>query len=338
MKIFFGEEGFARLSSLMEEYDKIFLLTDDRISRLYSSMFASVLSNKFIKIVIPEGERNKTIENVCYIWSQLIENKAGRDALLINLGGGTISDIGAFAASTYKRGIDFVNVPTTLLAMVDASIGGKNGVNFKNYKNQVGLFSEPQAIFINPHFIKTLDERDVMSGLAEMMKYAFIADSSFLDITKDNYLEFIEKAALLKEDVVSLDYNEQGFRKILNFGHTIGHAIESFYMEKPDTLTHGEAVALGMYSALLLSVKYCNLDPRYVVFYEKWLVENYKSLNVNDLDVEAIMELMLHDKKNIGGRPRFVLVSAPEKALIDIEVNEEDIRDSIIALKNLLKA
>lgn len=337
MRIFFGEEGFARLSAMMEEYDKIFLLTDDRINRLYSSMFASILSSKIIKIVIPEGERNKTIDNACYIWSQLIENKAGRDALLINLGGGTITDIGAFAASTYKRGIDFVNVPTTLLAMVDASIGGKNGVNFKNFKNQIGLFSEPQAIFINPHFLKTLEERDVMSGIAEMMKYAFIADSSFLEITKDNYVDFIEKAALLKEDVVSLDYNEQGFRKILNFGHTIGHAIESFYMEKADNLTHGEAVALGMYSALILSVRYCNLDCQYVSFYEKWLVENYKSLDISDLDDEVLVGLLLHDKKNIAGRPRFVLISAPEKAMIDIEVSEEDIRDSILALKNLLK-
>ena len=173
MNIIFGEQASAQLSMLTNNYDKFFVLTDENIYRVYSSLIASLLPEKEVtKIVIPAGEESKSIENVVFIWNKLLEEKAGRDALLINLGGGTISDIGGFAASTYKRGIDFINVPTTLLAMIDASIGGKNGINFNNYKNQIGLFSEPNSVIINPNFLKTLNERDIKSGLAEMMKYA----------------------------------------------------------------------------------------------------------------------------------------------------------------------
>ena len=182
MNIFFGEDAFAQLSMLTNSYYKFFVLTDENIYGIYSSMIASILPEKeVVKIVLPAGEESKSIENVILIWNKLLEAKAGRDSLMINLGGGTISDIGGFAASTYKRGIDFVNVPTTLLAMIDASIGGKNGINFNKYKNQIGLFSEPQSIIINTKFLKTLNERDIKSGIAEMMKYAFVSDTSFLD-------------------------------------------------------------------------------------------------------------------------------------------------------------
>ncbi len=335
MNIFFGEDAFAQISALTNNYDKFFILTDENIYGIYSSMIASILPGKeCVKIVIPSGEQSKSIENVMFIWNKLLECKAGRDSLLINLGGGTISDIGGFAASTYKRGIDFVNVPTTLLAMIDASIGGKNGINFNNYKNQIGLFSEPQSVIINSQFLKTLNERDILSGLAEMMKYAFVADASFLDMDSDNYMDFIEKAALTKDEIVSFDMKESGLRKILNFGHTIGHALESYYLDKENTLTHGEAVALGMYSSLYLSVKYCGLDEKWLFFYEMWFKGNLNLLNLNDFDVNAIYDYISYDKKNKGGKPRFVLISAPEKPMIDVEVSEGDIKDAILILKN----
>ena len=307
---------------MTNNYDKFFVLTDENIYGIYSSMIASMLPEKEItKIVVPAGEQSKSIENVMLIWNKLLEAKAGRDALLINLGGGTISDLGGFAASTYKRGIDFVNVPTTLLAMVDASIGGKNGINFNNYKNQIGLFSEAQSVIINHQFLKTLNERDIKSGIAEMMKYAFVSDSSFLDLDTDNYL-------------VALDMRESGLRKILNFGHTIGHALESYYLDRENYLTHGEAVALGMYSSLYLSVKYCGLDEKWLFFYEMWFKGNLNVMNLNGFDVDAIYAYVSHDKKNRGGKPRFVLISAPEKPMIDVEVSEYDIRESISILKN----
>lgn len=335
MNIIFGEQASAQLSMLTNNYDKFFVLTDENIYRVYSSLIASLLPEKEVtKIVIPAGEESKSIENVVFIWNKLLEEKAGRDALLINLGGGTISDIGGFAASTYKRGIDFINVPTTLLAMIDASIGGKNGINFNNYKNQIGLFSEPNSVIINPNFLKTLNERDIKSGLAEMMKYAFIADESLLDLDSDNYLDFIEKAATIKEDIVSLDMKETGLRKILNFGHTIGHALESYYLEKENYLIHGEAVALGIYSALYLSVKYCGLDDKWLFFYEMWFKGNLNLMNLNGFDVDAIYSYLSYDKKNKGGKPQFVLISAPGKPKIDVEVFDEDIKESIAILKN----
>lgn len=335
MNIIFGEQASAQLSMLTNNYDKFFVLTDENIYRVYSSLIASLLPEKEVtKIVIPAGEESKSIENVVFIWNKLLEEKAGRDALLINLGGGTISDIGGFAASTYKRGIDFINVPTTLLAMIDASIGGKNGINFNNYKNQIGLFSEPNGVIINPNFLKTLNERDIKSGLAEMMKYAFIADESLLDLDSDNYLDFIEKAATIKEDIVSLDMKETGLRKILNFGHTIGHALESYYLGKENYLTHGEAVALGIYSALYLSVKYCGLDDKWLFFYEMWFKGNLNLMNLNGFDVDAIYSYLSYDKKNKGGKPQFVLISAPGKPKIDVEVFEGDIKESIAILKN----
>ena len=163
MNIFFGENAFAQLSVLISNYDKFFVLTDEKVHKIYSSMIASLVPEReVVRIVIPAGEDSKSIENVILIWNKLLEGKAGRDSVLINLGGGTISDIGGFAASTYKRGIDFVNVPTTLLAMIDASIGGKNGINFNNYKNQIGLFSEPESVIINSQFLtKEILNRDL---------------------------------------------------------------------------------------------------------------------------------------------------------------------------------
>ena len=335
MNIVFGESAFAHLSSLICNYNDFFLLTDENIYKIYSSLIASLLPEKEIcKIVILPGEDSKNIENVMFIWNKLHDSNAGRDSLLINLGGGTISDIGGFAASCYKRGIDFINVPTTLLAMTDASIGGKNGVNFNNCKNQIGLFSMPESVIINPMFLNTLPQRDLLSGLAEMMKYAFIADASFFDMNLDNYHDFIEKSANIKDDIVNLDFKESGLRKMLNFGHTVGHALEAHYLNKDNYLTHGEAVALGMYSSLFLSVKYCGLDEKWLFFYELWFKGNIGFLNLDGFDVDSIFSLISHDKKNKGGKPQFVLISAPEKPVIDVKVENNDIKNSILILKD----
>lgn len=332
MNIFFNE-GFDHLATLIENHDKIFILTDDNIDRLYSSMLATTVSNKIYKIVLPHGEQHKDIDSLCHVWNKLMEHEAGRDALLLNLGGGTISDIGAFAASCYKRGIDFVNVPTTLLAMIDAAIGGKNGVNFNKIKNQIGLFSMPQCVIVKTDFLDTLNERDVVAALPEMMKYAFIADKSFLNIDIENYKDYIKKAAMLKDEIVAMDMTEKGLRKILNFGHTIGHAIETFYIDKEDYMRHGEAVALGMYCALYLSTQYCELDDRWLLIYEFWLKENVKVNDISDLSIDDVVAFITHDKKNVAGKARFVLVSEPEHPVIDVEVAADDIRKAVAILK-----
>ena len=271
---------------------------------------------------------------MCFIWNALLENNAGRDSLLVNFGGGTISDVGGFAASCYKRGIDFINIPTTLLAMVDASIGGKNGLNYNGLKNQIGLFSEPECVIVNTEFLKSLSQRDINSGLAEMLKYGFIADSSLLDLDQDNYLNYVKDAAIIKDDTVKLDFKESGLRKMLNFGHTVGHALEAFYLDKDNYLTHGEAVALGMYSSLFLSVKYCGLNEKWLFFYELWIKGNIGFLNLDGFDFDSIFSFISHDKKNKGGSPQFVLISAPEKPVIDVNVEDDDIKESILILKN----
>lgn len=331
MNIYFGDEGFKQLELLKEKYNSIFVLTDENINTIYSLVIDSMSS---YKIVIPAGEECKTLDNVCFIWNALLENNAGRDSLLINFGGGTISDIGGFAASCYKRGIDFINIPTTLLAMVDASIGGKNGLNYNGLKNQIGLFSEPECVIVNTEFLKSLSQRDVNSGLAEMLKYGFIADSSLLDLDQDNYLNYVKDAAIIKDDTVKLDFKESGLRKMLNFGHTVGHALEAFYLDKENYLTHGEAVALGMYSSLFLSVKYCGLNEKWLFFYELWIKGNIGFLNLGGFDLDSIFSLISHDKKNKGGKPQFVLISAPEKPVIDVNVDDDDIKESILMLKN----
>lgn len=331
MNIYFGDEGFKQLELLKEKYNSIFVLTDENINTIYSSVIDSMSS---YKIVIPAGEECKTIDNVCVIWNTLLENNAGRDSLLINFGGGTISDIGGFAASCYKRGIDFINIPTTLLAMVDASIGGKNGLNYNGLKNQIGLFSEPECVIVNTEFLKSLSQRDVNSGLAEMLKYGFVADSSLLDLDQDDYLNYVKDAAIIKDDTVKLDFKESGLRKMLNFGHTVGHALEAFYLDKENCLTHGEAVALGMYSSLFLSVKYCGLNEKWLFFYELWIKGNIGFLNLDGFDLDSIFSLISHDKKNKGGKPQFVLISAPEKPVIDVNVDDDDIKESILMLKN----
>jgi len=331
MNIYFGDEGLKQLELLKEKYNSIFVLTDENINTIYSSVIDSMSS---YKIVIPAGEEYKILDNVCFIWNYLLENNADRDSLLINFGGGTISDIGGFAASCYKRGIDFINIPTTLLAMVDASIGGKNGLNYNGLKNQIGLFSEPECVIVNTEFLKSLSQRDVNSGLAEMLKYGFIADSSLLDLDQDNYLNYVKDAAIIKDDTVKLDFKESGLRKMLNFGHTVGHALEAFYLDKENYLTHGEAVALGMYSSLFLSVKYCGLNEKWLFFYELWIKGNIGFLNLDGFNLDSIFSFISHDKKNKGGKPQFVLISAPEKPVIDVNVDDDDIKESILMLKN----
>ena len=227
-------------------------------------------------------------------------------------------------------------IASKVVGMLTKSIGGKNAINFKNYKNQIGLFSEPKSIIINPEFLKTLNKRDIYSGMAEIMKYAFIADESLMDLDIDNYLDFIKEAATIKDEIVNMDMKETGLRKILNFGHTIGHALESYYMERDNCLTHGEAVALGIYASLYLSKKYCGLDDNWIMFYDLWFRGVYDYIILSDLDVEKVFSYLSYDKKNKGGKPKFVLISAPEKPQIDVEVRDEDIKDAISLLRGLL--
>lgn len=310
------------------------------------------LVTDYIKIIIPAGEQHKNIKTVQYIWSQLIEKQADRKSLLINIGGGMVTDIGGFAASCYQRGIDFINIPTTLLGMIDASIGGKTGIDFHGLKNQIGFFSQPLAVVILFDFLESLPKRELLSGLAEIIKYGFIINKEFLSVTLDPKHSkhprlpkvpkvpidptIIKKALEAKAEITTKDSTETGLRKILNFGHTIGHALETYLLDTQQSITHGEGVALGMVSALYLSEKYCGLNHQITLNYKDLYRQNFNRIDLNNVSIDDLFEIMRHDKKNRGGDIRFVLIEDYGKPVYDVVVKPEDIKDSITYLIDYL--
>lgn len=321
-----------RLKTMLTKASQVFILTDENVAPFWLPETEYWLGcENAVKIVIQSGEKHKNLQTVQRIWKTLMKHHADRNALLINLGGGTITDLGGFAASTYKRGIRFVNVPTTLLAMVDAAIGGKTGIDFGGAKNQIGTFAEAEDVLIDSVFLTTLPEREIRSGMAEMVKYGFIADPKLLEINLENYQQYIARCGEIKREIVAKDPYEKGLRKVLNFGHTLGHAIESHCLTKDTPLLHGEAVALGMRAALWLSVKQCGLSEKVLKDYEKQLPMLLKEavVNLDKSDVEPILSYLAHDKKNRGAKPQFVLLEAVGKPVLDVEVPMETVRLSL---------
>jgi len=325
------ESIFAR------EASQVFILTDENVAPFWLPEVTHWLHcDAAIDIVIKAGECYKNLQTVQKIWKTLMKHHADRNALLINLGGGVITDLGGFAASTYKRGIKFINIPTTLLAMVDAAIGGKTGIDFGGGKNQIGTFAEAEEVFINPVFLETLPPRELHSGLAEMLKYGFASDANLLNVNLENYQHFIIRAGDIKREIVAQDPMEKGLRKILNFGHTLGHAIESHCLTTENPLLHGEAVALGMGAALWLSVKLCALDEKVLRDYEKQLpiLLSEAEVNLTEAYVEPILSYLVLDKKNIGEKPQFVLLEAVGKPVRDVEVESELVKQSLVYVIN----
>ena len=329
------------LKETLAEASQVFVLTDENVAQYWLPEVEHWLGcEQAEEIVVGAGENHKTLQTAQEVWEFLLESNADRNAILVNLGGGTITDLGGFVASCYQRGIRFVNVPTTLLAMVDAAIGGKNGVNMGGCKNQIGTFTEPLEVMINPICLSSLPERELLSGLAEMVKYGFIADDALLKVNETNYEQYILRAGDLKRDIVDDDPTDLEERKVLNFGHTLGHAIESFSMTTESPLTHGESVALGMWCALYLSIELCGLHEEVLIDYEPklraLLAEAEVTLAPNDID--AILSYVDHDKKNKGGHASFVLLKAIEKPVIDQEVPETLMRESLLELIKLVES
>ncbi|MFC2125479.1 3-dehydroquinate synthase [Bacteroidota bacterium] len=282
------------------------------------------------------GEENKTLDSCRDIWSQLTEASFDRKALVINLGGGVIGDMGGFCAAAYKRGISFINIPTTLLAMVDASIGGKLGIDFEHYKNHIGFFKEPDEIFVYAAFLETLDPRELKSGFAEVIKHSLIADADYwpnivnYDFDDQDWERHIRHSIEVKEAVVKSDPTEKGYRKILNFGHTIGHAIESYFLDMPGKkLLHGEAIAIGMICESNLSVKLTGLTEYDNKKIKDYILKVYGKTDITDKDVEAIVSLCQQDKKNEKGKIRFSLLESLGKATYDIDVKPDFIINSL---------
>ena len=321
-----------RLSAIIAEASQAFILTDENVAPFWLPEVAHWLHcDSAIDIVIKAGEQHKNLQTVQRIWKTLMKYHADRNALIINLGGGTITDLGGFAASTYKRGIKFINVPTTLLAMVDAAIGGKTGIDFGGAKNQIGTFAEAEEVLIKPVFLSTLPEREILSGMAEMLKYGFIADHKLLEINLENYQQHIVHCGEIKCEIVENDPFEKGPRQMLNFGHTLGHAIESHCLTTDAPLLHGEAVALGMLAALWLSMQQCGLDEKVMHDYEQRLpmLLSEAQVTVSEADIEPIMTFLAHDKKNKGEKPRFVLLEAIGRPVWDVAVDYDAIKKAL---------
>ena len=322
----------VNLKNTVIEASKVFVLTDENVAPFWLPEVTHWLHcDAAVDIVIKAGEQRKNLQTVQRIWKTLMKHYADRNALLINIGGGVVTDLGGFAASTYKRGIKFVNVPTTLLAMVDAAIGGKTGIDFGGAKNSIGTFAEAEAVLVDPVFLSTLPRREVLSGFAEMLKYGFIADSDLLKVNLENYQQFVDRCGEIKREIVAKDPTEQGLRKVLNFGHTLGHAIESYSLTTDAPLLHGEAVALGMDAALWLSVKQLGLDQRVLQDYEQQLpmLLSEAEMKLTGDDVDAILAFLVHDKKNRGEKQQFVLLEAVGKPVLDVEVEPERVRDAL---------
>ena len=333
------DSGLEPLQAFLndQKYSKVFVFTDGNTSEICLPVFQRMLDDftSFDLIETDPGEENKNIDFCIGIWKTLLDFEADRKSLMINLGGGVITDMGGFVASTYKRGIDFINIPTTLLSMVDASVGGKTGIDIDNVKNMVGTFSLPQAVFIESEFLKTLPERELSSGFAEMIKHGLIMDKAYFEALKAVDYRLVSAAQILrsveiKHEVVTQDPLEKGLRKILNFGHTIGHAVESYALSNSkQPLTHGEAIAIGMICESFLSVKYCGLPEQDLEQITTYIQSIYPAYQIAEGSFASILELVKADKKNEHGYVMFSLLAAIGKCEYNCKVTDEDLLQSL---------
>ncbi len=338
----FNEDAYQKLNIYIAEYkpSAIFILVDENTNNYCLPILLETLETETeIEIIeIEAGEENKNIETCSGVWHALTELGADRKSLMVNLGGGVITDLGGFVASTFKRGISFVNIPTTLLSMVDASVGGKTGVDLGVLKNQIGLFSDPEMVLIDPRYLETISNRELRSGLAEIIKYGITYDiglwneiRDFKEFNLSNISKLIHRSIEIKNEVVTKDPKEKGLRKVLNFGHTLGHAIESYFLESEDkeNLTHGEAIAIGIVTEAFISQKLLNFPSEHLKAIKETILTVYEKVAIDQTDYEAIIGLMIHDKKNVGGQVNFVLLTDFEQFKLDCNVEKALLIDAL---------
>lgn len=319
--------------------DSVFVLTDENTNRLCLGKLSGLGIPPANVICIKAGDDNKSLEALASVWKHLGERGATRKSLLINLGGGMVTDLGGFAASTFKRGMDYINVPTTLLGTIDAAVGGKTGINFGGLKNEVGVINPSKSVLIDVDFLRTLDRENFLSGFAEMIKHGLISSrevwnhilSYDLDhIDYDALPALVEESIGVKREIVRKDPTEKNIRKALNFGHTVGHAFESYAIQQNDTRLHGYAVAWGMISELYLSYKLTGFPKDEFRQAVSLIKENYGSLYITCKEYDLLYELMTHDKKNEGdGRILFTLLGGIGDIRINTSVEKKDIFESL---------
>jgi len=337
-QVYFNDEGFDFLNRFVAEQhpSKIFLLADKHTNECCTPIVLSVLATDIpLEIIeIEAGEPHKHIDTCTQVWYALSELGADRKSLLINIGGGVVTDLGGFVASTYMRGIPFINIPTSLLAMVDASVGGKTGVDLGALKNLVGVINNPQGVVIYPDFLATLPTEELRSGMAEMFKHGLISDEAYWhkmcnlsELTEAHLGSLIYESVVIKNEVVTQDPTEKGLRKTLNYGHTLGHAIESYCLQNPnrERLLHGEAIAIGMVLATYLSVKELGFSMEKCDEVKSILGEYFRKQEFTYEEITDICQLMRFDKKNVSGNVHFVLLEAIGKPKIDCIVPYEEI-------------
>lgn len=334
-QIYFNNNAYAELNKMIEkfQFSKLFVLADkNTLALCYPHFKEKLATNKSVEILeIGIGETIKTIDTCTYLWQKLCDLEADRMSLIINLGGGIITDLGGFVASTLKRGINFINIPTTLLGMVDAAIGGKTGINLDALKNQVGTFANPSMIIIDNYYLKTLPERELRSGMAEILKYGLSYDNKLYQLLKQNSIntiDFLEtliyRSVEIKNEVVLKDPQEKELRKVLNFGHSLGHAIESYFLLKDSKkhLTHGEAVATGMVLAAHLSHQYLNFNLEKCNDIKSFIINYFGKIALIKSDYQAILDLLKHDKKAESGIVKFVLIPEIGQFKLNCDVSE----------------
>ena len=314
------------------DFSDIAVLADNHTFRFCYPELKPLLP-KHTLIRIKSGEEQKHIATCELIWDALTRANFDRHALVLNLGGGVIGDMGGFCAATYKRGISFVQLPTTLLAQVDASVGGKLGIDFRGFKNHIGVFQQPNAVLIDPHFLTTLPERELRSGFAEVIKHCLIADATMWDeirrrdLAEQDWTALITHSVAVKQRVVEQDPTEKGLRKILNFGHTLGHAVETYFLNLPrKRLLHGEAIAVGMIAEAFIAFEKKKIDQQLLNATEEYLFSVYGNVKLSDEDIEPILSLTVQDKKNRGNQVRMALLDGPGSCTFDIPVTTAEMR------------
>lgn len=335
MDIYMDKYNLSKLNEYLikTSIDRLYIITDEVVNRLYMDYLKSFIGDidQYVYI-LPSGEENKTIDNILSIYDDLIEKNIDRKTLIVSFGGGVVGDVAGFVASTYKRGLNYIQIPTTLLAQVDSSIGGKTGFDYKGFKNIIGSFYFPEAIFIDVSFLKSLSDREILCGLGEIFKYGLIADYGLFQYTKDNLnyiyhkdldtlISIVNRSISIKQDIVSKDRYDRGVRNILNLGHTIGHSIEAYY--NFNKYNHGEGVIMGMIYEFYMAWELDLIDGDYFKEVYNTLNSILPPISFKQREIDDLIHIMKNDKKNIGDNIAFALPVARGEVDIFYHVEED---------------
>jgi 3-dehydroquinate synthase len=320
-------------------YSQVAVITDTNTKNFCYALVKEALPNHTL-LELPAGEEAKNLETCVVVWQKLTDLNFDRHSLIVILGGGVLGDLGGFCAATFKRGVDFVLIPTTLLAQVDASIGGKLGIDFNHLKNHIGLFQNPVVTLISPAFLKTLPERELRSGFAEIIKHCLISDSNMWEVIRKRPFDqqdwnmLISHSADFKSRVIEQDPKEKGLRKTLNFGHTIGHAVESFFLDAGNRILHGEAIAIGMITESSIAHQKGLINENELGQVGKYILKVFGKVEKLP-GGDAVLKLIYQDKKNKGNKILMALMKGLGQAIWDVEVTEEEIASALSYYKSL---